>query len=76
MHVVVSSPLPPDVVRRQLKAWCTRKLKTLAKSRNPGQVVRENWWAERGSQRYINDHASLEAAIFYVRDGQDSPKAH
>jgi hypothetical protein len=33
--------------------------------------IRENWWTERGSQRFLNDTASLEAAILYVRDGQD-----
>jgi REP element-mobilizing transposase RayT len=76
LHVVVSAPLPPKVVRSQLKAWCTRKLKGLAQSKHPSPVVRENWWAERGSQRYSNDEASLEAAILYVRDSQDhtSPK--
>jgi hypothetical protein len=38
--------------------------------------LRENWWAERGSQRFINDSESLEAAILYVRDGQDKPREH
>ena len=36
-----------------------------------GIPVRKQWWAERGSKRYINDENSLEAAILYVRDGQD-----
>jgi REP element-mobilizing transposase RayT len=35
------------------------------------EAIRENWWAERGSQRYVNDHDSLESAIIYVLDGQD-----
>jgi hypothetical protein len=39
-------------------------------------AIRENWWAERGSQRYINDEDSLAAAIRYVRDGQDRPPPH
>ena len=72
LHVVVTAPVPPNLVRSQLKAWCTRKLKTLARSRGPSHKVRENWWAERGSQRYINDEAGLEAAILYVRDYQDT----
>jgi len=38
--------------------------------------IRENWWAERGSQRFINDSDSLQAAILYVRDGQDNPREH
>lgn len=33
--------------------------------------IRTHWWAERGSKRYLNDPDSLEAAILYVRDGQD-----
>ena len=69
LHVVLSAARPPKVVRAQLKAWCTRKLKELAVERGC-DVVRENWWAERGSQRFINDEHSLEMAILYVRDGQ------
>jgi REP element-mobilizing transposase RayT len=37
-------------------------------------AVRENWWAERGSIRYIYDESSLEAAIQYVVEGQDGPR--
>jgi hypothetical protein len=33
--------------------------------------TRENWWTERGSIRRVFDPTSLEAAILYVRDGQD-----
>jgi REP element-mobilizing transposase RayT len=73
MHVVVTAPAQPVVVRAQLKAWCTRRLKALDRSRDPTRAVRENWWAERGSKRYVNDDDSLEAAITYVRDGQDRP---
>jgi REP element-mobilizing transposase RayT len=71
LHVVVTAPLDPKLVRGQLKAWCTRKLKQLAASTTRCADVRDNWWAERGSQRFINDEASLEAAIIYVRDCQD-----
>jgi REP element-mobilizing transposase RayT len=39
-------------------------------------AIRENWWAERGSQRFINDEDSLEAAVLYVRDGQDKAREH
>jgi hypothetical protein len=38
------------------------------------EPIRENWWTERGSQRFINDSESLEAAILYVRDAQDNPR--
>lgn len=75
LHVVVTAEQHPKRVRGQLKAWCTRRLKGLELSR-AGQSagIRENWWAERGSDRYINDEDSLEAAILYVRDGQDRPR--
>ncbi len=91
-HVVVSANQAPKIVRNQLKAWCTRRLKELevkrrlaedASAPSPGVCegcireqgsIRENWWAERGSQRFINDSQSLEAAILYVRDCQDQPR--
>ena len=75
VHVVVSADRHPDDVRRQLKAWCTRRLKEAEQQRQKAAVkaVRENWWTERGSRRYINDAESLEAAILYVRDYQDQP---
>lgn len=34
-------------------------------------VIRENWWTERGSIRFINDDDSLLAAIDYTLDAQD-----
>ena len=82
-HVVVTAAQAPKIVRNQLKAWCTRRLKELEAVRHDAQgrevdatTLRENWWAERGSQRFINDSESLEAAILYVRDGQDKPREH
>ena len=72
VHVVVTAEQHPKLVRGQLKAWCTRRLKRIEQSRavNP-DGMRENWWAERGSDRYVNDMESLDGAIHYVRDGQD-----
>jgi hypothetical protein len=82
-HVVVTADQAPKIVRNQLKAWCSRRLKELEAVRHDAQgrevdatPLRENWWAERGSQRFINDSESLEAAILYVRDGQDKPREH
>lgn len=81
LHVVLTASAKPKIVRAQLKAWCTRKLKTLEETRlgkltqrDAGKPLRQNWWAERGSQRYIYDEKSLEAAILYVLDGQDQKK--
>lgn len=88
LHIVLSADRHPNVVREQLKAWCTRRLKEQQAAdlkQHPGihntnptrqrghglPQVRDNWWAERGSKRFINDEESLEAAILYVRDGQD-----
>ena len=75
VHVVVSAADHPKEVRRQIKAWCSRRLKALETARlaaaRKSMPIREHWWAERGSGRYINDLESLEAAILYVRDGQD-----
>ncbi len=73
LHVVAAADRHPDDIRKQLKAWCTRRLKEHERNqfRVPKEPFRENWWAERGSRRYINDEESLEAAILYVRDGQD-----
>jgi REP element-mobilizing transposase RayT len=71
-HVVLSANLHPKQVRSQIKAWCTRRLKDLERARNPDLMeLRENWWAERGSQRWIYDPEGLESATLYVRDGQD-----
>ncbi|MEM7473982.1 MAG: transposase [Planctomycetota bacterium] len=65
IHVVVSAAsCHPEKIRNDLKAWSTRRLR----SNSPN---RKQWWAERGSQRYINDKYSLEQAILYVRDAQD-----
>src|SRR5262245_17992036 len=72
VHVVVSANREPHIVREQLMAWCQRRLKDHERSRlgRAATAVRENWWTERGSDRWIGDEESLEAAIFYVRDGQ------
>ena len=77
LHVVLSADRKPELVRNQLKAWCTRRLKELDELRrvsNSKLLLRENWWAERGSQRYINDEDSLEAAIRYVLEHQERPR--
>jgi hypothetical protein len=69
VHVVVTATLHPDDVREQFKAWCTRKLKEAERATN-GKIVREKWWAERGSGQYLNDPAGLEGAVLYTLDGQ------
>jgi REP element-mobilizing transposase RayT len=66
VHAVVTADLPnPKKIRIDLKAWATRVLK------KKFDRSRENWWAERGSIRWLNTDDDLEAATVYVRDGQD-----
>jgi hypothetical protein len=69
VHVVVTADVAnPKKIRIDLKAWATRALKKNFDS------SRANWWAERGSIRYLNSNDDLEAATLYVRDGQDVPR--
>ena len=68
MFVVTADVNDPEKIRIDLKAWATRTLKKKFAS------TRENWWAERGSIRYINSEDDLEAAVLYVRDGQDTDR--
>ena len=66
LHVVVSAPsVHPVKVRKDLKAWCTRRLKELC------DPTRENWWAERGSTRWIWDEDGLATVILYATEAQD-----
>jgi REP element-mobilizing transposase RayT len=68
-HAVISAPLHPKTMRSQIKAWLTRRLKAYRQSL--ALPARDNWWAERGSIRWIFTEEGLETAILYVRDGQD-----
>ena len=75
VHVFVGSSIAPKQVASQFKAWCTRRLKACdveRRSSDPGaSPLRSQWWAERGSSRWINDEQSLEDALFYVQFRQD-----
>jgi hypothetical protein len=75
VHVVVTAPhCDPKVVRDQFKAWCTRKLKERERARRPaGGAIREKWWTQGGSQRWINDDDSLVQAVWYVVEEQGEP---
>lgn len=74
VHVVLSSPASPKRIREQLKAWCTRRLKEQEIERGIAERERRtNWWAERGSIRWVFRDKDLGAAIEYVIDGQDNP---
>ena len=65
VHVVVTAVgYRPETVRDQFKAWCTRRLKEAG-------TVRNRFWTEGGTPRWINDEASLEYAVTYVLEAQD-----
>jgi hypothetical protein len=61
VHVVVTAPgVHPKDVMDQLKAWCTRHLKELQRLRGPtGVAIRQKWWTQGGSRRWLNDDNSL-----------------
>jgi len=66
LHVVVGAQdANPKKIRVDLKAWCTRRLKEKI------DPSRENWWAERGSIRWIFNEDSLESVVLYVTEAQD-----
>ncbi len=74
IHVVVSASAAPRTIRGQLKAWATRRLKEQEAAAGVSLAHgRTQWWAERGSIRWIFHEADLGRAIVYVCDEQDNP---
>jgi REP element-mobilizing transposase RayT len=75
VHVVVTAPKrDPKDVMDQFKAWCTRHLKELERSRRPaGRALRRSWWTQGGSKRRLNDEKSLEEAVRYALEEQGDP---
>lgn len=70
MHVVISAPnTHPKKVRSDVKAWCTRKLKESSSMSDS-----KNWWAERGSIRWVLDEESLKRVIYYTLEEQDAER--
>ena len=66
IHVVVTAvETAPKKIRADLKAWSTRCLKEQFDS------SRDNWWADRGSIRFLFGDMSLETAVIYVKEAQD-----
>lgn len=75
IHIVASASASPKFMRSHLKSWCTRRLLDhQERSLVPVDSRRENWWADRGSIRWIFSEANLEAAILYVLEQQDNPR--
>jgi hypothetical protein len=66
MHIAVGAfETSPKKIRIDIQAWCTRSLKHQVDS------TRENWWAERGSIRYVWNDEQLGRVIEYVTEAQD-----
>jgi REP element-mobilizing transposase RayT len=67
LHALIGSyEVPPKKVRADIKAWCTRRLKEKS---NP---LRENWWADRGSIRWVFDDEGVDTVSIYINEAQDS----
>ncbi len=64
VHVVVTAlDYDGETVRDQLKAWCTRNLKSQ-------QKAKKNWWTEGGFIEEIENEEGLSAAIQYTLEAQ------
>lgn len=74
VHVVISAQnIKPNLIRDQLKAWCTRRLKEQQRqihSKTDG--LREKWRADRGSIRWIWTEESLVTVLEYAGEQQDN----
>jgi len=63
--VIVAGNTSPKKVRGDIKAWCTRRL------REKSRPKQKNWWAERGSIRFIWTEESLFSVVEYVTIAQN-----
>lgn len=64
-HIVIGAPnTSPKKIRADIKAWCTRRF------RERSRPKQENWWAERGSIRFVWNETSLATVVQYVTEAQ------
>ncbi len=69
MHLVIRAVnTSPKQIREALKDWTTRRLKEQSDSN------RDQWWAERGSIRWISDPDELKLAKQYVNSTKEFEK--
>lgn len=66
VHLVVTANADPKKVRDQLKANCTRRLRT---QQNP--LRRDRTWTRGGDVEVLDTEDDLEAAVLYVLEAQD-----
>jgi REP element-mobilizing transposase RayT len=72
VHLVVTADCNWEVVRDQLKAWCSRRLSDaagLSKS-VATKAGRRHWFTEGGNAEYIDSEDYLANAIIYVNERQ------
>ena len=68
VHLVVQAYEKPTIVRDQLKANCTRKLR-----RQSQPLIAKHTWTKAGQCKVLEDDEALEAAVRYVLEAQDEP---
>lgn len=66
VHVVVAADADPEKVRDQLKANCTRRLRT-----QNIPLVRQRTWSRGGDCSLLDSDEDVDAAVLYVSEGQD-----
>lgn len=71
VHVVVTADSKPEKVMADFKAWASRRLREAF-----GESADRDRWTQHGSTRYLNTHASLDAAIAYVVEEQGAATAY
>ena len=71
VHIVVTAPgVEPNIVREQIKAWCSRRLSEHAGLTGGGKNGQRRWWTERGDIELIWNKEQLEAVVRYVLEMQ------
>jgi REP element-mobilizing transposase RayT len=70
MHVVVGADAAPNTVRDQLKANCTRRLRT-----QPTPLIVERTWTRSGDCQILDTDEEIDAAVRYVLEAQDNKAA-
>ncbi|WP_146446080.1 transposase [Botrimarina colliarenosi] len=66
VHVVIAASVSPQTVRDQLKANCTRRLRTQTEP-----LVVERTWSRGGDCQVLPNEEALADAVAYVLEGQD-----
>jgi len=69
VHLVIGANENPQKVRDQLKANCTRRLRTQTEPLNVQRT-----WSRGGDCEILDGEAEIEAAVLYVTEAQNKPK--